>query len=87
MKSHMLALAAWAAVSAASLGQNPVPAADPEVLIPRTTYVDFTPTPVDGEIMRPQHGLIFVRKSSDFESLIRVRSSFGRELALSTDGL
>ena len=49
--------------------------------------VDFADQTVEGNIVRPEGNYILDRNRSHFESLVRLRTSFERELRASTDGL
>ncbi len=56
-------------------------------VIRRETRIDFADQTLEGNIVRPEGNYILERNRSRFESLVRLRSSFERELRASTDGL
>ena len=56
-------------------------------VVRKETRVDFADQTVEGNIVRPEGTYILERNRSRFESLVRLRSSFERELRASTDGL
>jgi hypothetical protein len=56
-------------------------------VVRKETRVDFADQTVEGNIVRPEGNYILERNRSRFESLVRLRSSFERELRASTDGL
>jgi hypothetical protein len=56
-------------------------------VIRKETRVDFADQTVEGNIVRPEGNYILDRNKNRFESLVRLRTSFERELRASTDGL
>ena len=56
-------------------------------VIRKETRVDFADQTVEGNIVRPEGNYILDRNRTQFESLVRLRTSFVRELRASTDGL
>ena len=56
-------------------------------VVRKETRVDFADQTVEGNIVRPEGNYILDRNRNRFESLVRLRSSFDRELRTSTDGL
>ena len=56
-------------------------------VIRRETRVDFADQTLEGNIVRPEGNYILDRNRTQFESLVRLRTSFTRELRTSTDGL
>ena len=56
-------------------------------VIRRATRIDVADQTLEGNIVRPEGNYILERNQSRFESLVRLRSSFERELRASTDGL
>jgi hypothetical protein len=56
-------------------------------VVRKETRVDFADQTVEGNILRPEGNYILDRNRSRFESLVRLRTSFERELRASTDGL
>jgi hypothetical protein len=56
-------------------------------VVRKETRVDFADQTVEGNIVRPEGNYILDRNRNRFESLVRLRPSFERELRASTDGL
>ena len=56
-------------------------------VVRKETRVDFADQTVEGNIVRPEGNYILDRNRSRFESLVRLRTGFERELRASTDGL
>jgi hypothetical protein len=56
-------------------------------VVRKETRVDFADQTVEGNIVRPEGNYILDRNRNRFESLVRLRTSFERELRASTDGL
>ena len=56
-------------------------------VVRKETRVDFADQTVEGTIVRPEGNYILDRNRSRFESLVRLRPNFERELRASTDGL
>ena len=56
-------------------------------VIRKETRVDFADQTLEGNIVRPEGNYILDRNRTQFESLVRLRTSFERELRTSTDGL
>jgi hypothetical protein len=56
-------------------------------VVRKETRIDFADQTVEGNIVRPEGNYILDRNRNRFESLVRLRSSFERELRASTDGL
>lgn len=56
-------------------------------VVRRETRVDFADQTLEGNIVRPEGNYILDRNKNRFESLVRLRTSFERELRSSTDGL
>ena len=56
-------------------------------VVRKETRIDFADQTVEGNIVRPEGNYILDRNRSHFESLVRLRTSFERELRASTDGL
>jgi len=56
-------------------------------VVRKETRIDFADQTLEGNIVRPEVNYILDRNRSHFESLVRLRTSFERELRASTDGL
>jgi len=56
-------------------------------VVRKETRVDFADQTVEGSIVRPEGNYILDRNKNRFESLVRLRPNFERELRASTDGL
>jgi hypothetical protein len=56
-------------------------------VVRKETRVDFADQTVEGSIVRPEGNYILDRNRNRFESLVRLRPNFERELRASTDGL
>ena len=58
-----------------------------QVTYARRTIVDFSAMKLLGEIERPDNSFVMVRRSTRFDSLVRVRGDFIPELLASVDQL
>ena len=56
-------------------------------VVRKETRIEFADQTLEGNIVRPEGNYILDRNRTRFESLVRLRSSFERELRASTDGL
>jgi len=56
-------------------------------VVRKETRIDFADQTLEGNIVRPEGTYILDRNRTRFESLVRLRTSFERELRASTDGL
>ena len=74
-------------VATAANAQERVVRESDRVVVRKETRVDFADQTVEGNIVRPEGNYILDRNRNRFESLVRLRTSFERELRASTDGL
>ena len=56
-------------------------------VVRKETRIDFADQTLEGNIVRPEGNYILDRNRNRFESLVRLRTTFERELRASTDGL
>jgi len=56
-------------------------------VVRKETRVDFADQTLEGNIVRPEGNYILDRNRNRFETLVRLRTNFERELRASTDGL
>ncbi len=57
------------------------------MVVRKETRVDFADQTLEGTIVRPEGNYILDRNRNRFESLVRLRPNFERELRASTDEL
>jgi len=74
-------------VATAAQAEDRVVREQDRTVIRKETRVDFADQTVEGNIVRPEGNYILDRNKNRFESLVRLRTSFERELRASTDGL
>lgn len=55
------------------------------VVVKKTTNVDFNDVELEGELINPEGGYVRSRPQSHFESLIKMRKDFNKELEESVD--
>jgi hypothetical protein len=78
----LLALIGW--MSPALAEDRVVREAD-RTVVRKETRLDFADETVEGTIQRPEGNYILDRNRTRFESLVRLRTDFSRELRASTD--
>lgn len=74
-------------LATAAHAQDRVVRESDRTVVRKETRVDFADQTVEGNIVRPEGNYILDRNRNRFESLVRLRTSFERELRASTDGL
>jgi hypothetical protein len=78
---------AWLGLAATAHAEDRVVHEADRTVVRKETRVDFADQTVEGNIVRPEGNYILDRNRNRFESLVRLRPNFERELRASTDGL
>jgi len=58
-----------------------------KVVVRKRTVIDFNDVTVEGELTKPEGSYLLDRNKTRFQSLIRLRDNFNRELQKSADNL
>ena len=74
-------------LAAAAHAEDQVVREPDRTVVRKETRVGVADQTVEGNIVRPEGNYILDRNRNRFESLVRLRPSFERELRASTDGL
>lgn len=78
----LLALLGWVGPT---LAEDKVIREADRTVVRKETRIDFADETLEGNIQRPEGNYILDRTRSRFESLVRLRTDFTRELRASTD--
>jgi hypothetical protein len=80
-------MAALLGLAATAHAEERVVRESDRTVVRKETRIDFADQTLEGNIVRPEGNYILERNRSRFESLVRLRPNFERELRASTDGL
>jgi len=80
-------MASLLGLAAAAHAEDRVVREADRTVVRRETRIDFADQTLEGNIVRPEGNYVLDRNRSRFESLVRLRPSFERELRASTGEL
>ena len=80
-------IAALLGLTATAQAEDRVIRESDRTVVRKETRVDFADQTLEGNIVRPEGNYILDRNRNRFETLVRLRTNFERELRASTDGL
>jgi len=80
-------MAALLGLAATAQAEDQVIREPDRTVVRKETRIDFADQTLEGNIVRPEGNYILDRNRNRFESLVRLRTNFERELRGSADGL
>ena len=80
-------MAALLGLAATAQAEDQVIREPDRTVVRKETRIDFADQTLEGNIVRPEGNYILDRNRNRFETLVRLRTNFERELRASTDGL
>lgn len=83
----MVALSLVVSTASAFAQEEKVIREEDRTVVRKKTVIDFSDFSVEGELTKPEGTYVLSKKRTRFDSLIKVRDNFQRELQSSADNL